>query len=181
MSSEFYNEDALHRYKSTAFAAELREYLDRTWPGCVGSSESTRWLLPYPDLGQQLLNGRSFTEIRTVYFRADITELQRNTLTWTCMYPQHMYRSAKRPGPTTWGWLPGKCIYKNQPAVAARYLFRWGSEGERQRALDGIADGKRDYRHDKWTVEMFEKGLVAAGMLGQEVYHCDLESGPWRT
>jgi len=65
---EFYDEEALQKYRSSYVAAEPRHYLERLWPSSLAGSTSRRWLLPQSHRGQEQLQGWPYTEVRTVYF-----------------------------------------------------------------------------------------------------------------
>jgi len=90
--------------------------------------------------------------------------------------------SDKIPGPTTWAWLPGFCMYQSQLAISARYLLRWHSKERRDRILDQYPQ-RPPFLQGEWLSYpvRVELELDAAGRIGQEVFHCDFESGPWRS
>lgn len=86
---------------------------------------------------------------------------------------------ATDPGPTTWAWLRGLFVYEGQLTVAAQYLFRFDSKAQKE-AVFRDEDCMREWEGETipWR-EGFERELNAAGRIGQEVYHCQFESGPW--
>lgn len=181
---EFHDEEALHKYRSSRYAAELRDYLDRVAPASVNASTSDRWLLRPPYRNEHQLDGWGLTEIRTVWFKADMTPEQRDLVAKSST---NQYRCnwtplpVKCPGPTMFAWLPGLREHRGQLAVVGRFLLRWRNEEIRRRFMgDGTKEGR--HRDGEWIPEMvhFERELDAAGRFDQEVYHCDFESGPWR-
>ena len=180
--TELHDEKALQNFRSSIEALQLRDYVQAQWPGSIQSSTRTRWHLRSPYRSQQHLTGWSYTEIRTVYFRADMTPEQRAIVNNTHTNQSRaniIPRRKDQPGPTTWAWLPGFHQREGQLAIAARFLLRWESPELRSRFRTGM---EVEYEGERVTqLERFERELEAAGRIDQEVFHCNFESGPWRT
>ena len=178
LALEFHDEETLLKYRSSSFAARHREALERKWPGVFNASSSVRWLLSQPPKSRHHLEGWPLTEIRTVYFKADMTTGQREIVNNSKNVSKFGYtvvpRSVADPGPTTWGWLKGLFIYKGQLAVAARYLIRWENQERIKRYRK--SDAYRLWQGNLYPwAKVFELELDAAGRIGQEVYHCNFE------
>lgn len=180
---EFHDKEALHKYRSSRYARELRDHLDRVASAGVKASTSTRWLLRSPHRNEHQLRGWPLTEIRTVWFKADMTQEQRDLVARSSTN-QYLCNITPLPldcpGPTMFAWLPGLHDHGGQMAVIGRFMLRWRNEEIRRRFVDDGKEGR--VRDGEWVPEMvhFERELDAAGRFDQEVHFCDFESGPWR-
>ena len=173
-------------YRNSEEAEALRRFLEEVAPECIPSSTSEYAPIEARRKRQDPLFSGLY-EIRTIYFRPNMTEQQRRVFEKT----RHLYRSPHMVvyrqydhlGFTPWWWLPGLRTFQGTTAVSARFAFYWRNaelektlkDTETRRGGTDLIDGP-----PRRVVEIFEEELQAAGVLGSMSLHCEFSSGSWR-
>ena len=166
-------------YRTSLEAMALQAFLEEVSPGCVRSSTSEKIAMPTTFMDEQpLFNG--YFEIRTVYFRPEMTARQKSNFESTRReLTQQVERSEDRLDASPWWWVDGLQQFKEKIAIAARFAFFWRTV-ELENNYNPIGTRWDAPLKDRDAgVDSFQEDLDAAGAVGSTSVHCTFFGGPW--